>query len=274
MRPTGVIEPNPAKEAIIPGAIVSPVEGGVINWPPPAYSPETGLFYVQEHNGFNILYLTEPDPRGSMGLGGKTRGGLGSAATSSSAIDPMSGKAKWRHEFPGGGGGGLLATAGDVLFSGRRQRQLRRRSMRPTASRCGTRASATSRTRRRPTWSTAASTCSSPSATRCTRSRCTDGIQTGRRNGSPRPFNRDDEDELDLAAAKLDGRTLHTLPTPIVADGREFGAATDPGRRRTTSDDHYWIARFGRNQETIKSSLRRRLRARPIRRTCLRHGRR
>ena len=70
-RPTGEIDPNPAKEATIPGSLVSPVEGGVTNWPPPAYSEDTGLFYVQEHNGFNLLYLTDPDPRGSMGLGGK-----------------------------------------------------------------------------------------------------------------------------------------------------------------------------------------------------------
>jgi alcohol dehydrogenase (cytochrome c) len=118
MRPTGVIEPNPDKEAIVPGAIVSPVEGGVVNWPPPAYSPKTGLFYTQERNGFNILYLTEPDPRGSMGLGGKTVGNLGSAGDFLVGLDPMSGKAKWKHEFPGGGGGGLLVTAGDVLFSG------------------------------------------------------------------------------------------------------------------------------------------------------------
>jgi alcohol dehydrogenase (cytochrome c) len=118
MRPTGVIEPNPMKDAIIPGAIVSPVEGGVVNWPPPAYSPRTGLFYTQERNGFNILYLTEPDPRGSMGLGGKAVGQLGSAGDYLVGLDPMTGKARWRHEFPGGGGGGLLVTAGDVLFSG------------------------------------------------------------------------------------------------------------------------------------------------------------
>ena len=71
MRKNGSPDPNPAKEATIPGALVSPVEGGVTNWQPPAYSPDTGLFYVHEHNGFNMLYLTDPDPRGSMGLGGK-----------------------------------------------------------------------------------------------------------------------------------------------------------------------------------------------------------
>jgi alcohol dehydrogenase (cytochrome c) len=118
MRPTGEVDPSFDKEAIVPGAIVSPVEGGVVNWPPPAYSPRTGLFYTQEHNGFNILYLTEPDPRGSMGLGGKAVGSLGSAGDFLVGLDPMTGKAKWRHEFPGGGGGGLLVTAGDVLFTG------------------------------------------------------------------------------------------------------------------------------------------------------------
>ena len=51
VRPSGSPEPDPAKEATIPGALVSPVEGGVTNWQPPAYSPDTGLFYVHEQNG-------------------------------------------------------------------------------------------------------------------------------------------------------------------------------------------------------------------------------
>ena len=72
VRPTGVVSPDPGKEATIPGSLVSPVEGGVTNWPPGAFSPDTGLFYIQEHNGINMLYLTDPDPRGSMGLGGKS----------------------------------------------------------------------------------------------------------------------------------------------------------------------------------------------------------
>jgi alcohol dehydrogenase (cytochrome c) len=118
MRPSGVITPDPGKEATIPGSLVSPVEGGVTNWPPPAYSPDTGLFYVQEHNGFNLLYLTDPDPRGSMGLGGKTVFNLGSLGDYLTAIDYKTGKVAWRHQFPGGGGGGLLVTAGKVIFSG------------------------------------------------------------------------------------------------------------------------------------------------------------
>lgn len=117
-RPSGVVEPNPEKEAIIPGSLVSPVEGGVVNWPPPAYSPLTGLFYTHEKNGFNMLYLTEPDPRGSMGLGGKERVTIGSLGNYMVALDPRTGEPKWRHEWPGSGGGGLLATAGNLIFTG------------------------------------------------------------------------------------------------------------------------------------------------------------
>ena len=118
LRSNGVVEPDPGKEATIPGSLVSPIEGGVTNWPPPAYSPDTGLFYVQEHNGFNMVYLTDPDPRGSMGLGGKQVSQLGSLGNYLTAIDPKTGKVAWRHEYTGGGGGGLLATAGGLVFSG------------------------------------------------------------------------------------------------------------------------------------------------------------
>jgi alcohol dehydrogenase (cytochrome c) len=101
---------------------VSPVEGGVTNWPPPAYSPDTGLFYVNENNGFNILYLTDPDPRGSMGLGGKSVAIVGSAGSFLTAINPVTGKVAWRYPYPGvtgaGGSGGLLTTAGGLLFGG------------------------------------------------------------------------------------------------------------------------------------------------------------
>jgi alcohol dehydrogenase (cytochrome c) len=120
LRPNGAPEPNPEKEAIVPGSIVSPVEGGVVNWQPPAYSPDTGLFYTQENNGFQLLYLTDPDPRGSMGLGGKMAVSVGSAGNALTALDYRTGKAVWRHEWaPGGGGGaGMVTTAGKVLFTG------------------------------------------------------------------------------------------------------------------------------------------------------------
>ena len=119
VRKNGQPEPDPGKEATVPGSLVSPVEGGVTNWPPAAYSPDTGFFYVHENNGFNLLYLTETDPRGSMGLAGKQVAGVGSYPSALRAIDYKTGKMAWRHEFPqGSGSGGILATAGKLLFTG------------------------------------------------------------------------------------------------------------------------------------------------------------
>jgi alcohol dehydrogenase (cytochrome c) len=120
--PNGSLRRNPDKDPRVPGALVSPTAGGTINWEPPAYSPDTGLFYVSERNGFSLFYLTDPDPRGSMGLGGVERVNVGAAGSFLTAIDPKTGKIAWRHEYPrageGGGGGGLLATAGGLVFGG------------------------------------------------------------------------------------------------------------------------------------------------------------
>jgi alcohol dehydrogenase (cytochrome c) len=109
---------DPAKDATVPGSLVSPTNGGTTNWPPPSYSPDTGLFYVPQHNGYALYYLTDPDPRGSMGLGGKTEVGVGSTGDFLTAIDYKTGRVAWRHRYPSGGGsGGLLTTAGKLLFA-------------------------------------------------------------------------------------------------------------------------------------------------------------
>ena len=120
VRPSGSPEPNPAKEATIPGSLVSPIEGGVTNWQPPAFNPDTGLFYTHENNGYNVLYLTDPDPRGSMGLGGKRASIIGFVGTAFQGIDYRTGETVWRHEWPGGGfvGAGVLTTATGLVFTG------------------------------------------------------------------------------------------------------------------------------------------------------------
>jgi alcohol dehydrogenase (cytochrome c) len=55
---------------------------------------------VQEHNGFNLLYLTDPDPRGSMGWAARPSTGLGSLGDYLTAIDYRTGKVAWRTRFP------------------------------------------------------------------------------------------------------------------------------------------------------------------------------
>jgi alcohol dehydrogenase (cytochrome c) len=118
----GTVRRDPDKDPIIAGAIVSPNASGTINWEPPAYNPGTGLFYVSEKNVFSVFYLTDPDPRGSMGLGGHEKPDVGTAGNFLTAIDPKTGRIAWRRPYPGatglnGGGGGILTTAGNLVFT-------------------------------------------------------------------------------------------------------------------------------------------------------------
>jgi len=74
---------------------------------------------VPETNQLSIAYLIDPDPRGSMGLGGRQAAGLGNYGNFVTAIDPKTGRIAWRHTLPGGGGPtGMLTTAGGLLFAG------------------------------------------------------------------------------------------------------------------------------------------------------------
>jgi alcohol dehydrogenase (cytochrome c) len=112
---------DPAKDHHIAGALVSAANGGATNWPPPAYSPDTGLLYVPTSETYAMYYLSETDPRGAMGLGGKDEIGVGSAGTYLSAIDYKTGATVWRHKFRAVGNRsapGLLTTAGKLLFGG------------------------------------------------------------------------------------------------------------------------------------------------------------
>jgi alcohol dehydrogenase (cytochrome c) len=104
---------NPNKDATIAGSLVN---SDVTNYPPPTFSTDTGFFYVHEQNGMRISYLMEPDPRGSMGLGGTSGGGNLSWGTFLDAIDYKTGKVVWRKEL-NGGSVGLLSTAGGLLFT-------------------------------------------------------------------------------------------------------------------------------------------------------------
>jgi alcohol dehydrogenase (cytochrome c) len=70
-----------------------------------------------------MYYLTETDPRGAMGLGGKDEQQVASMGAYLTAIDYKTGKIAWRHRYPGvsggfGGGNGILTTAGGLVFAG------------------------------------------------------------------------------------------------------------------------------------------------------------
>jgi alcohol dehydrogenase (cytochrome c) len=112
---------DPAKDFHAGGALVSPANQGVTNWPPPSFNPDTGLFYVPTQDSYAMYYLTETDPRGAMGLGGKAELSLGTTRSYISAIDYKTGKTVWQHVYPSLGGAlgnGMLSTAGKLLFAG------------------------------------------------------------------------------------------------------------------------------------------------------------
>jgi alcohol dehydrogenase (cytochrome c) len=111
---------DPAKESSVPGTLVSPTTDGATNWPPPSFSPDTGLFYVGTTRGFSIFYLTDTDPR-PQGWGAAERH-LWNLGTEIKALDYRTGKVVWSRPLAltatGSGGGpmGLLSTAGKLLF--------------------------------------------------------------------------------------------------------------------------------------------------------------
>ena len=108
--------PNPAKEPQIDGALVTPNQAGAANWPPPSFSPQTGLFYVNASRGFSVWYIFDDDAK-PEGWAGNDRGGP--SAGMLQAIDYKTGKIRWSHVWEGGGTrSGVLSTAGNLLFAG------------------------------------------------------------------------------------------------------------------------------------------------------------
>ena len=62
---------NPAKDATVDGTLVSP--GSATNWPPPSFSPKTGLLYVGTSQGYGLQYLTDHRRATRSGMRGSMR---------------------------------------------------------------------------------------------------------------------------------------------------------------------------------------------------------
>jgi alcohol dehydrogenase (cytochrome c) len=111
--------PDPAKEPQTDGTLVSPNQGGGQNWPPPSFSPRTGLFYANATRAFSVYYLyqNENDEK-PQGWGGNDRGGWSEAMLQ--AIDYKTGAVVWTHKWADSSSvrSGLLTTASNLLFAG------------------------------------------------------------------------------------------------------------------------------------------------------------
>jgi alcohol dehydrogenase (cytochrome c) len=114
--PNGSPIPDTRKEPQPDGALVSPNQGGAVNWPPPSFSPQTGLFYVNATRAFSEYYIYDPNEK-PEGWGGNDRGGW--AESMLQALDYKTGKVRWSHKWEGSGvRSGVLSTAGNLVFTG------------------------------------------------------------------------------------------------------------------------------------------------------------
>jgi len=107
--------PNPSKDPQIDGALVTPNQGGATNWPPPSFSPQTGLLYVSAGRAFSVYYIYDPSDN-PQGWGGTDRGGYQESMLQ--AIDYKTGKVRWSHKWEGNIRAGVLSTAGNLVFTG------------------------------------------------------------------------------------------------------------------------------------------------------------
>jgi alcohol dehydrogenase (cytochrome c) len=121
----GQPERIPEKLSQAGGTLISPSNGGVQNWAPPAYLPGKGLLYFNAMQGYDIHYRYAPaDPK--TGALGHFAQGVGGYDLSLRALDVATGKIAWVHRYAGSEWnpprphqvGGLLVTAGKLLFSG------------------------------------------------------------------------------------------------------------------------------------------------------------
>jgi alcohol dehydrogenase (cytochrome c) len=118
LNPTQAPWPAPAKEATIPGALVSPVEGGTDQL---AAARVFTRYRPALHAGRQLVQHALPDRSRSARVDGAGREDAGRGRIGREVPDrhrPATGKVAWRRRYPnpGGGGIGFLATAGGLLF--------------------------------------------------------------------------------------------------------------------------------------------------------------
>ena len=103
------------------GTLVSPMAGGATNWWSPAYSPRTGLLYVNAFDGEAEFFIRDENyDEGSRFTGGGTQTPLPieNYASAIRALDPATGDLRWEFPIKPRTRAGVLATAGDLVFSG------------------------------------------------------------------------------------------------------------------------------------------------------------
>ena len=116
-RPIRVPNTAPTPE----GVVVSPPIGGGTNWWSPAYSPRTGLFYVNAFDGEQEYFTRDEEyveGETFMGGGGNNVLPIEHYQSYIRALDPATGNLRWEYPIAPRSTSGLLSTEGDLVFGG------------------------------------------------------------------------------------------------------------------------------------------------------------
>ena len=100
----------------VDGTLVSPTAGGGTNWWSPAFSPRTGLLYVNAFDGEAKFFIRDEEyTAGDRFTGGGTDAPLpiDNYVSAIRALDPATGELRWEFPLKARTRAGVLATAGD-----------------------------------------------------------------------------------------------------------------------------------------------------------------
>ena len=116
-RPIRLPDTFPTEE----GVVVSPSIGGGTNWWSPAFSPQTGLFYVNAFDGEQRYFKRNEDyveGENFTGGGGENVRPNETYHSAIRAIDPATGDRRWEFPIQPRSSAGITTTAGNLVFSG------------------------------------------------------------------------------------------------------------------------------------------------------------
>lgn len=103
------------------GVVVAPAVGGGTNWFSPAFSPSTGLFYVDAFDGEQKFFKRDEDYEEGdryTGGGGTYIQPMDRYFSAIRAIDPATADIRWEFPIQPRSTAGIMTTAGGLLFSG------------------------------------------------------------------------------------------------------------------------------------------------------------
>jgi alcohol dehydrogenase (cytochrome c) len=113
--------PTPGMAPTYEGILVSPPIVGATNWYSPAYSQQTGLFYVTSFDGEQEFFKRDEDYEEGerfTGGGGRYNQPMDAFHSSIRAINPATAKIEWEFPIMPRSSAGITTTAGGIVFTG------------------------------------------------------------------------------------------------------------------------------------------------------------